>query len=121
MAPELYRTIIDEAHKRGMRVAVHATGVADAKNLLRAGIDVFAHMISDVDEELLALFKQHPNTVVLTALGGPRRIVAAPWLNPPHALVRETVSRGADRASAESAREPDARRRAAGAATPGIV
>ncbi len=82
MAPELYGAIIDEAHKRGMRVAVHATGLADAKNLLRAGIDVFAHMISDVDEELLALFKQHPNTVVLTALGGPRRIVAAPWLNP---------------------------------------
>ncbi len=92
MAPELYQAIIDEAHKRGMRVAVHATGLADAKNLLRAGIDVFAHMISDVDEELLALFKQHPNTVVLTALGGPRRIVAAPWLNPPHELVRETVS-----------------------------
>src|SRR5262245_54919140 len=69
MAPELYKAIIDEAHARGMRVAVHATGLTDAKNLLRANIDVFAHMISDVDEELLALFKQHPNTVVLTALG----------------------------------------------------
>jgi imidazolonepropionase-like amidohydrolase len=92
MAPELYGAIIDEAHKRGMRVAVHATGMSDAKNLLRANIDVFAHMISDMDDELLALFKQHPNTYVLTALGGPRRIVSAPWLNPPHALIRETVA-----------------------------
>jgi imidazolonepropionase-like amidohydrolase len=92
LAPELYRTIIDEAHKQGLRVAVHATGLEDAKALLRAGIDIFAHMVSDVDDELVALFKQHPHTVVLTALGGPRRTVYAPWLNPPHALVAETVS-----------------------------
>ena len=92
MAPELYGAIIDEAHKHGMRVAVHATGMRDAKNLLRANIDVFAHMISDVDTELVGLFKQHPNTYVLTALGGPRRTVAARWLNPPHPLIMETVS-----------------------------
>ena len=91
LTPDLYGAILDEAHKRGMRVAVHATGLADAKNLLRAGIDVFAHMISDVDDELVSLFKQHPNTSVLTALGGPRRIVAAPWNNPPQALIAETV------------------------------
>jgi imidazolonepropionase-like amidohydrolase len=92
LAPELYRAIIDEAHKHGMKVAVHATGLEDAKALLRAGIDIFAHMIGDVDDELVALFKAHPNTVVLSALGGPRRIVHAPWLDPPHRLVAETVS-----------------------------
>jgi imidazolonepropionase-like amidohydrolase len=92
LTPNLYRAIIDEAHKHNMRVAVHATGLADAKELLRAGIDIFAHMISDVDDELVALFKQHPNTVVLGALGGPRRSTYAPWLNPPHRLVAETVS-----------------------------
>jgi imidazolonepropionase-like amidohydrolase len=92
LTPDLYGTILDEAHKNGMRVAVHATGLADAKALLRAGIDVFAHMISDVDEELLALFKQHPNTAILLALNAPRRIVSAPWLNPAHPLIRETVS-----------------------------
>jgi imidazolonepropionase-like amidohydrolase len=73
-------------------VAVHATGLADAKDLLGAGIDIFAHMISDVDDEFVALFKQHPKTAVLLALGGPRRTIYAPWLNPPHALVAETVS-----------------------------
>jgi imidazolonepropionase-like amidohydrolase len=92
LQPEIYRAIIDEAHKHRLRVSVHATGLADAKDLLRAGIDVFAHMIADVDEELVALFAQHPDTVVLTALGGPRRIVSAPWLNPPHPLVAATVS-----------------------------
>jgi hypothetical protein len=49
-------------------------------------------MISDVDDELVALFKQHPKTTVLLALGAPRRTVYAPWLNPPHPLVAETVS-----------------------------
>ena len=92
LSPELYRAIIDEAHKHGLRVAVHATGLQDAKDLLRANIDIFAHMISDVDDELVTLFKAHPNTVVLSALGGPRRVVYAPWLTPPHPLVAETVS-----------------------------
>jgi imidazolonepropionase-like amidohydrolase len=49
-------------------------------------------MISDVDDELVELFKQHPNTSILLALGGPRRTIYAPWIEPPHALVAETVS-----------------------------
>jgi imidazolonepropionase-like amidohydrolase len=91
MAPELYNAIIDEAHRHNLRVAVHATGLQDAKALLRANVDVFAHMISDVDDELVALFKQHPNTVVLSVLGGPHRAVFAPWLHPVHPLIAETV------------------------------
>jgi imidazolonepropionase-like amidohydrolase len=92
LTPVLYRAVIDEAHKHNVRVAVHATGLQDAKDLLKSGIDVFAHMISDVDDELIGLFKQRPNTAVLLALGGPRRTIHAPWLNPPHPLVVETVS-----------------------------
>jgi imidazolonepropionase-like amidohydrolase len=92
LTPDLYGAIIGEAHKHNMRVAVHATGLADAKGLLRAGIDIFAHMIDDVDDELVALFKQHPRTDITLALGGPRRTTYAPWIDPPHPLVRETVS-----------------------------
>jgi imidazolonepropionase-like amidohydrolase len=91
LSPELYAAIIDEAHRLGLRVAVHASGLEDAKSLLRAGIDIFAHMMNDVDDELVGLFKQHPKTSVLLALGGPRRQIHAPWLNPPHPLVMETV------------------------------
>ena len=114
LTPNLYGAIIDEAHKHNMRVAVHATGLADAKGLLLAGIDIFAHMISDVDDELVALFKQHPKTAVLLALGGPRRTIYAPWIDPPHALVRETVTpeqikRLRDRLAATT---PNARERA---------
>jgi imidazolonepropionase-like amidohydrolase len=92
LTPALFGAIIDEAHKSNMRVAVHATGLADAKDLLRAGVDIFAHMISDVDEELVELFKQHPQTSVLLALGGPRRTIFAPWIDPPHPLVSHTVT-----------------------------
>lgn len=91
LPPHLYRAIIDEAHRHGLRVAVHATQLEQAKDLLRAGADVLAHMVGDVDDEFVDLFKQHPNTGVLLALGGPRRTIYAPWLNPPHPLVTETV------------------------------
>jgi imidazolonepropionase-like amidohydrolase len=114
LSPGLYRVIIDEAHRFNMRVAVHATALSDAKALLRAGIDIFAHMIAEVDDELVELFKQHPRTSVLLALGGPRRIVDAPWIDPPHPLISETVSpeqikRLRNRLAAT---KPDARERA---------
>ena len=113
LTPALYSAIIDEAHKRQLRVAVHATGLADAKALLRAGVDIFAHMIGDVDDELVELFRQHPTTAVLSALGGPRRQIYAPWLNPTHPLIAETVrpeqiKRLHDRLASET---PEARKR----------
>ena len=91
LSPDLYTAIFDEAHKNGLRVAVHATDLKVAKDLLKAGIDVFAHMIGDVDDELVVLFKQHPNVAVLSALGGPHRAVYAPWLDPVQPLILETV------------------------------
>jgi len=92
LTPALYGAIIDEAHRRGMRVMVHATGLADAKALLRAGVDGFGHAFQAVDDELVALFRDRPQVFVTLALGGPRRIVTAPWLQPVHPLVLETVS-----------------------------
>jgi imidazolonepropionase-like amidohydrolase len=92
LAPNLYRAIIDEAHKHNLRVAAHATGLEDAKDLLRAGLDLFAHMIREVDDELVALFKQRPNAAVLPALAAPRLAVYAPYLNPPLPLLADTIS-----------------------------
>jgi imidazolonepropionase-like amidohydrolase len=91
MSPDLYRALIDEAHRNNIRVAAHATGLADAKELLRAGLDVFAHMIEDVDDELVELFKQHPNAVVLPAVSASRLTTYAPWLDPLDPLVAGTV------------------------------
>jgi imidazolonepropionase-like amidohydrolase len=70
LTPPLYRAIIDEAHKHNLRVAAHIYYLADAKDLLRSGIDIFAHGIrdKDVDDEAIALFKQHRNVVVIPNL-----------------------------------------------------
>jgi imidazolonepropionase-like amidohydrolase len=70
LTPPLYRAIIDEAHKHNLRVAAHIFYLADAKELLRSGIDIFAHLVRDrdMDDEVIALFKQHPNVYVMTTL-----------------------------------------------------
>jgi imidazolonepropionase-like amidohydrolase len=48
MAPEVYRAVIDEAHARGKRVAVHLYYLSDARALLAAGADFIAHSVRDV-------------------------------------------------------------------------
>jgi len=61
MPPEAYTAIIDEAHKKGMRVAVHVVTLADARAVLRLGADYIAHSIRDeeVDGETIALLKKN--------------------------------------------------------------
>jgi imidazolonepropionase-like amidohydrolase len=82
LTPDLYGAIIDEAHKQGLRVTAHIFALEDAKGLLGAGLDAFAHSVRDrdIDEEGLALFKQHANLVVAPNL--PDRGVATDmsWL-----------------------------------------
>jgi imidazolonepropionase-like amidohydrolase len=66
LTPELYAAIIDEAHKRGLRVSAHIFEMEDAKGLMRAGVDAFAHGVRDrdIDDETLAMFKQRPNLIL---------------------------------------------------------
>lgn len=68
--PSLYRAVIDEGHKRGLRVVAHIYYLADAKDLLRSGIDGFMHLVRDrdVDDEMMQLLKQHPNVFITTCL-----------------------------------------------------
>jgi imidazolonepropionase-like amidohydrolase len=49
MPPEVFGAVIDEAHKRGMRVAVHMYYLNDAKALLDAGVDILVHSVRDQD------------------------------------------------------------------------
>ncbi len=84
LPPSLYRPIIAEAHSRGLRVVAHVFYLADAKELLRAGIDGFAHGIRDldVDEEIMTLFKQHPQVFVIPNLPDtPPSIADLAWLS----------------------------------------
>ena len=59
MTPEVYAAVIERAHQRGLRVAAHMFYLADAKGLLRAGVDFLAHSVRDVDvdRELIDLMK----------------------------------------------------------------
>ena len=59
MKPEIYKAIITEAHKKGIRVAAHLFYVEDARVLIEAGLDIIAHSIRDkeVDSALLKLMK----------------------------------------------------------------
>jgi imidazolonepropionase-like amidohydrolase len=60
MPAPVYQAVIDEAHKRGLRVAAHLYYLDDAKGLLKAGVDYIAHSIRDrmVDAETIALLKR---------------------------------------------------------------
>src|SRR5215510_5605095 len=60
--------------------------------LLPPNVNALPHMPSDTDDELTAILKARPNVFFTLALGGPRRVTYAPWLNPVHPLVADTVS-----------------------------
>ena len=66
LSPELYRAAIDEAHKHHLRTIAHIYYLEDAKGVLRAGIDAFAHSVrdKDIDDEFLQMMKARPNIIV---------------------------------------------------------
>lgn len=66
LSPEICAAIIDEAHKRNLRVLAHIFDMEDAKHLMRSGVDAFAHGVrdKDIDDEVVALFKQRPGLVL---------------------------------------------------------
>ncbi len=62
LTPELYRAIIEEAHKYNVPVGVHNVKLSDAKELMRAGVEGWLHVPvrggEAVDDELVAIVKQ---------------------------------------------------------------
>jgi imidazolonepropionase-like amidohydrolase len=67
MPPEIYRPVIDEAHKAKLRVVAHIFNLSDAKGLLTAGLDAFGHGIRDVDadDEVVTLIKARKHVVLI--------------------------------------------------------
>jgi imidazolonepropionase-like amidohydrolase len=104
LTPVLYRAIIEEAHKYNVPVGVHNVTLADAKELMRAGVEGWLHIPvrggEAVDDELIGIVKQRiakndrPNIWMTPALitawmntqGGKRPA----WLDDP--LLRDTYS-----------------------------
>jgi imidazolonepropionase-like amidohydrolase len=66
MAPEIYRAVIDEAHKRGLRVAVHLFYLSDAKGVLDAGADLIAHSVRDLEVDTDVINKMKARSVCLS-------------------------------------------------------
>ncbi len=56
--PEELAAIVDEAHMRGLKVAVHAHGTVGIKNAIRAGADTIEHA-SYLDDEAIGLAKRN--------------------------------------------------------------
>lgn len=73
LSPALYSAIIDEAHGYGIPVTAHVFRLEDAKGLLEAGVDVFAHGIRDVDvdDEVIEMWRERPEVVLIPNLPGP--------------------------------------------------
>jgi imidazolonepropionase-like amidohydrolase len=84
LPPELYSAVIDEAHKHGLRVIAHIYTLDDAKATLRAGLDAFAHGVrdKDVDDEFVALVKQHPALVLGPNMPDRGVVASIDWLRP---------------------------------------
>ncbi|HKQ61207.1 MAG TPA: amidohydrolase family protein [Candidatus Polarisedimenticolaceae bacterium] len=107
----------DEAHRLGLPLIVHATGLAEAKASLRAGANVLVHSVEDLplDAEFLELAKKNGTIVIptLTVLDGYARMFqgvaarqAPPVDDPGHCVDRATLDRVAETATVDPALFP---------------
>jgi imidazolonepropionase-like amidohydrolase len=105
MPPEIYKAVIDESHKKGLRTAVHLFYLEDAKGVLDAGADFIAHSIrdKDVDDSVIAMLKRRDVCVCPTLMREVSTFVyesTPPWFSDPLFLKR------ADRPTLEQLKEP---------------
>ena len=106
LTPDLYGAVIDEAHKRGLRVTAHLFTLEDGKGLLRAGLDAFAHGVRDrdIDDEFVTLIKARPTVILVPNLPDPGVATDLGWL-------RDSVPAGdLQRLQAAATDRPDAQK-----------
>jgi imidazolonepropionase-like amidohydrolase len=107
LTPELYGAVIDEAHKNKLRVTAHLFTLEDAKGLMRAGIDAFAHGVRDrdVDEEFLAMVRKRPDFVLVPNMPDRGVKVDMSWLRTslPAAELQKLEAGNTDRPDAQTA------------------
>jgi imidazolonepropionase-like amidohydrolase len=94
LTPALFTAAADEALKQNLRPIAHVFDLDDAKGLVRAGVVGFMHMVrdADIDDELIALLKQHAGVFFGPNIGITSRGLDAgrpEWLDAP--LLHETI------------------------------
>ena len=92
MSKDVYRAVIDEAHQQGLRALAHVYYLEDAKDLVRAGVDGFAHMVRaepGVDDELVRLIVESDVFACTTMTIQKGRVDGPSWLDDP--ALAETV------------------------------
>ena len=89
LSPEIYQAIIDESHANNLKVAAHIYTLDEAKEVVRAGADILAHLPRQpgADEELIELLTAR-DVVVFTSMGI-QRPLDEEWLGDP--ALAETV------------------------------
>ena len=107
LGPDLYQPVIETAHGHGIPVTAHIFTLEDAKGLLRSGIDAFAHGIrdQDVDDELIELWQERSEVVLVPNLPGPGVAEDLSWIAETVAddAVAEMQARSVDRPEAQEA------------------
>ena len=86
LSPLLYRAVIDDAHRSGLRVNAHVFYHDDAEGLVAAGVDGLVHLVRDreMSDALIAEIVKR-NVYVNANMSSPRRSAQAGvprWLTP---------------------------------------
>lgn len=68
MSPAIYKRIIEEAHKRNLKVAAHVYYLNDLRNLVNDGVDIIGHSVRDsiIDDATIADMKAKNVTYIPT-------------------------------------------------------
>jgi imidazolonepropionase-like amidohydrolase len=113
--PGVDRALIAEARARGLRVAVHAPNLADARAAVEAGATLLAHgVLEPLPDDLVSEMRRRPVTYVPTMdvfefLADTRSFLASvladPWATGPRGLSPELVARLTDAGYAAGYRE----------------
>lgn len=65
---DIVKATIDESHKNGLKVAVHATQLSTAKLAVKAGADILVHSVDDPIDPAFIRQLQQNNTVYIPTL-----------------------------------------------------
>ena len=91
MSPDIIAAVVEESHKRKLRVAAHIHDLEDAQHVVAAGVDILAHGVRDkpVTPELVAALKSRGIWYIATLQLDEATTAwadRAPWTQTPFAI-----------------------------------